>query len=84
MKTEYAPPYRALKSCGHWYVVNALDGYEVACECRHEAEIMADDLNSHAMPTSERLAAMLSQLARGPVHVAPFYPPDDEVSIFPD
>jgi hypothetical protein len=83
MKTKFSPPYRAHKSAGQWYVVNAKGGFEIACECRYQAEEFASDLNAHANPTESRLSAMMSQLDRGPVNTAPFDPPSDEISIFP-
>lgn len=81
MKTKFSPPYHAHRSAGHWYVLNANEGYEIACECRKQAEEFAADLNEHSTPTPVRLAAMLSQIARGPVNTMPFYSPDDEIHI---
>ena len=64
--------------------MNGKDELQIACDCRHQAEEFAVDLNEHARPSPERLAAMLAQLAHGPVNVEPFDAPDDEVFIFPE
>lgn len=48
MKTEFSPPYRFGKFASHWYVVNDRGGFEMACSCRHEAELFAAEMNREA------------------------------------
>ena len=43
--TQFSPPYRVQKSAGYWYVVNRHGGFEVACDCRFQAEDFANEMN---------------------------------------
>jgi hypothetical protein len=41
--------YQVHKSAnGHWYVINARGDYEIACDCRHQAEEFAREMIEHA------------------------------------
>ncbi len=47
-KTEFSPPYRAHKTDGGWYVINAAGGLEYQAADREDAERAAAEMNRKA------------------------------------
>ena len=73
MPNEYSPPYRAHKHSGQWYVVDDQGRREVECDCRHDAETTAKQMNEDASRVAGRKGVTLRLLFpsfEGSVHDA--------------
>jgi len=53
MKTEKSPPYYAHLSCGQWYIVNSLGGFEIACNNQEQCLLYAAAMSREAEATKE-------------------------------